>query len=343
MPHLRNLLASGPALFLALLPAGTAWAEDLCASSPEEAAVRFVQWSGGADARRTAELIEPRSLAPFKQRLAQLMDARYSPDSEAFRERLLGPGWTVQRMAAATDKELVGQFLAGGQALRRDWKISNARAIDSQRGLLDGREVTVSYQVESPTLGNSTQKRTFTAHPSPGNKCWLVQMPTESRVRLDEIAQALKASRPQVDIARAGPARADWLVAPASYTRKPGMKELAHRGEAGASSPAWVDTAAALLTAKDLVGARAAWDCEASFAGPEDPAIWLTLSADGSSTLTEWTRAHHGAILAMVVNGQVAVIARVAGVLGSKLQMCLPGASLEQAQALANDLMGTPR
>ena len=342
MPHLRTMLASGLALLLALLPAGTAWAEDLCAPSPEEAAVRFVQLST-TDARRAAELIEPRSLAPFKQRLAQLMDARYSPDSEAFRERLLGPGWTAQRMAAATDKELVGQFLAGGQALRRDWKISNVRAIDSQRGLLDGREVTVSYQVESPTLGSSTQKRTFAAHPSPGNKCWLVQMPTESRVRLDEIAQALKASRPQVDIARAGPARADWLVAPASYTPKPGMKELARSGEAGSSSPAWVDTAAPLLTAKDLVGARAAWDCEASFAGPEDPAIWLTLSAGGSNTLTEWTRAHHGAILAMVVNGQVAVIARVAGVLGSKLQMCLPGASLEQAQALANDLMGAPR
>lgn len=341
MHHLRTMLASGLAFLLAMLPAGTAWAEDLCAPSPEEAAVRFVQRNGGADARRAAELIEPRSLAPFKQRLSQLMDARYSPDSEAFRERLLGPGWTSQRMAAATDKELVGQFLAGGQALRRDWEISKVRAIDSQRDLLDGREVKVYYQVESPTLGNSTQKRTFTAHPS--GKCWLVQMPIESRARLDEIAQALKASRPQVDIARAGPARADWLVAPASYTPKPGMKELARRGEAGSSSSAWVDTAAPLLTAKDLVGARAAWDCEASFAGPEDPAIWLTLSADGSNTLTEWTRAHHGAILAMVVNGQVAVIARVAGVLGSKLQMCLSGASLEQAQALANDLMGAPR
>lgn len=335
------MLASGLALLFALLPAGTARAEDVCAPSPEEAAVRFVQWSGGADARRSAELIQPRSLAPFKQRLAQLMDARYSPDSEAFRERLLGPGWTAQRMAAATDKELVGQFLAGGQTLRRDWKISNVRAIDSQRGLLDGREVTVSYQVDSASLGSSTQKRTFTAHTS--GKCWLVQMPIESRARLDEIAQALKASRPQVDIARAGPARADWQLAPASYTPQPGMKELARRGEAGSSSSAWVDTAAALLTEKDLVGARAAWDCEASFAGPEDPAIWLTLSADGSNTLTEWTRAHQGAILAMVVNGQVAVIARVAGVLGAKLQMCLPGASLEQAQALANDLMGTPR
>lgn len=342
MPHLRHMLASGLALLLALLPAGAAWAEeDVCAPSPEEAAVRFVQWSGGADARRSAELVQSRSLAPFKQRLAQLMDARYSPDSEAFRERLLGPGWTAQRMAAATDKELVGQFLAGGQALRRDWKVSNVRAIDSQRGLLDGREVTVSYQVDSASLGSSTQKRTFTAYPS--GKCWLVQMPIESRARLDEIAQALKASRPQVDIAREGPARADWQLAPASYTQRPGMKELARRGEAGSSSSAWVDTAAALLTEKDLVGARAAWDCEASFAGPEDPAIWLTLSADGSNTLTEWTRSHHGAILAMVVNGQVAVIARVAGVLGTKLQMCLPGASLEQAQALANDLMGTPR
>jgi hypothetical protein len=48
-------------------------------------------------------------------------------------------------------------------------------------------------------------------------------------------------------------------------------------------------------------------------------------------------------MLAVIVNERVVVYARVASVLGDKLTMCLPNAALEEAQALAADLLGAPK
>lgn len=59
--------------------------------------------------------------------------------------------------------------------------------------------------------------------------------------------------------------------------------------------------------------------------------------------MRRWTEANLGSMLAVIVNESVVVYARVAGVLGDKLTMCLPNAALEEAQALAADLLGAPK
>jgi hypothetical protein len=239
-------------------------------------------------------------------------------------------------VTAASDEELVGQFLAGGEQIRRGWRISDIRVAESRRSQFAGQEVTVTYRLESPA-GSSTQKRELSVEQS-GN-CWLVAVPLEAWVRLSQLSKLLKESRQQADFPRKGPARVSMQVVAASGTAGPGLKRLPR---SDASAAVWVETKA-LLTDKDVIGAHAAWDCEAAGLGPEDPAVRMTFSPEGAKALRRWTESNMGAMLAVVVDARVVSLARVAAVLGSKLSICLPGATLEQAQALAEDLMGLPR
>jgi hypothetical protein len=334
MWHSSVILKTGIGLGMAI-GATFSSAANVCMKGAEEAAVTFARWSV-EDAVRTVELIQPRNLKQYRSRLQQIVDDRYSPDSAQFRNRLLGSDWTQQRIATASDQELVGRFLTGGEQLRKGWRISEVRAIESKRSYLSDREVTVSYQIETPTT-TSTQRREFSAYLA--GTCWVVQVPVEAWERVDRLAKILKESRLLVSAPREGPPRASLQVASASDTSRPGMRQLPRRGGA---SPVWVDSTA-LLTGEQVTSAIASWDCEAVGLGPEEPAVRLTFSTEGAAAMRRWTEANRGSMRAVIVNESVVVYARVDGVLGNKLTMCLPSAALEEAQALAADLLGAPK
>jgi preprotein translocase subunit SecD len=82
------------------------------------------------------------------------------------------------------------------------------------------------------------------------------------------------------------------------------------------------------------------WDCHAGL-GPEAPAVRIVFNDQAAEALSAWSERNVGAMLAVVVNGQALVFARVAGPMGAKLSVCLPQETpLEEAQALARDLRG---
>jgi preprotein translocase subunit SecD len=76
--------------------------------------------------------------------------------------------------------------------------------------------------------------------------------------------------------------------------------------------------------------------------GPEEPAVRITFSKTATESIYSWTKSNIGAMLAVVLDAEVVVYAKVAAAFGQKITLCLPGKTLEQANARSNDLLGIP-
>lgn len=323
---------------LLLLAAGCTHAaagSDTCPASAELAVSLFMESALDGEGR-AATLLQPQALGRFRARLEQLLDNRYSPDSAGLRERMLGAEWTLPRLRTASDAELVGRYLASGQQRRAGASITDLKLLRREPAGAGGERITVSYQVHG--VGPSaTQERTFSAAPSGG--CWKLDVPVEAWARLDRVASILKAARPTTDLPREGPARACLHVAPASSGPRPGAQPIPLPAAGGAARKVWVDQAA-LLTQEDIQATSASWDCDAG-PGPEAAAVRIVFNDRAADTLVAWSERNVGAMLAVVVNGEALVFAKVAGRMDAKLSVCLPeDAPLEEAQALARDLRG---
>ncbi|MDQ0086599.1 hypothetical protein J2W35_006986 [Variovorax boronicumulans] len=66
----------------------------------------------------------------------------------------------------------------------------------------------------------------------------------------------------------------------------------------------------------------------------------LIFTDEGAERLKSWSSAHMGQVLAVTVGDEPLVVAKVAGILGKKLSMCLKEARMEEANLLARQLMG---
>lgn len=304
----------------------------VCAPSAQEAVATFVK-SAITDGRKSVELMESRSLSKFRARLQQLLDDRYSPDSREFRVRFLGAGWSVDRLTAASDRDLVGSYLAAGEERRRSWSVSEIQVEEPRRSYPGTLEVSVSYRLER-LEGTTKQTRQFNVIKRA--ECWTIEVPIEAWVRTDQLAKILKESRDERGMTRSGPARATLRVAPGGLEGEPRMQQFPDRESKGM---VWVDETP-LLTESDLESASASWDCEPVGLGPEEPAVRLQFAEQSAKRLTDWSIGRLGRMLAVVVNGKVEVYARVSSRLGSKLSLCMRGGTLEEAQAIAADLMG---
>ncbi len=306
-----------------------------CAPSAEDAALQFVA-AGIHDPLRTAALIRDRSLRQLRLRLEQLADSRYSPDSDGFRTRAFGTDWNPDRFSREADASVVAQFLSGGQEARKDWVLSNLRVIGSRADPIQGHQIEVTYEIAT-SRGKFEQRREFTAYQS--DSCWKLDVPVEAWARIEHISKILKEGRaPLRPTVKAGPSALRLQVAEASATQFFGARELPLRGEARrvwmASKP--------LATESNVVVARAAWDCEQGL-GPEAPAVLIQFDTDGARRIEHWTRANLGKMLAVAIDDQVVVFARVAAPLKDRLSVCLTGSKLEDAEVLGARLMGTAR
>lgn len=322
---------------LLLVSAAGASATDVanCAPSAEDAALQFVELGIG-DARRTTALLRDRGLRQLRLRLEQLADSRYSPDSEGFRVRAFGSDWSPDRFARESDASVVGQFLAVGQEARKDWVLSSLRVSRSQADPIQGQQVEVTYGIAT-SRGKSEQKREFTAYPT--GACWKLDLPIEAWARIERVAKILKEGRTQQPpTLRTGPSALRLQVAEASNASFDGAQELPLRGE---TQRIWIGPKP-LATETNVLSARAAWDCEQGL-GPEAPALWLQFDADGARRIEQWSGGNLGKMLAVAIDDQVVVFARVAATLKDRLSICLSGSRLEDAELLGARLMGSAR
>ena len=229
--------------------------------------------------------------------------------------------------------EFVGMFMAAGAVRRPEVRLSELKVTGTSTHPYLGDQVTVSYRIGKGSA-ETNPVRTFSA--SPENGCWKLQMPVEAWARLDEIARIFKTSRIEPQFKVRGTPRAKLRVAAASASHFADSTELKARD---AFQPTvWVANSN-LLTEADLVGVSASWDCAARL-GPEDAAIRLQFSSRGANTMTTWSKANMGTMLAMVIDGEVRTVAVVRGILAGNLSMCLPRATLEEAESLARRLAG---
>ena len=322
---------------LLLAFAASASATDIanCAPSAEDAALQFVEL-GISDPRRATAVLRDRGLRQLRLRLEQLTDSRYSPDSETFRARAFGPDWSPDRFARESDASVVGQFLAGGQEARKDWVLSGLRVARSRVDPIQGQQVEVTYEIAT-SRGKSEQRREFTAYPT--GACWKLDIPVEAWARIERVARILKEGRTQPPpTARTGPSPLRLQVAEASSSSFSGARELPLRGE---TQRVWIGSKP-LATETNVLSARAAWDCEQGF-GPEAPALWLQFDAEGARRIAQWSGGNLGKMLAVAIDDQVVVFARVAAALKDRLSVCLSDSSLEDAELLGARLMGSAR
>jgi len=307
---------------------------EVCAKSPDEAALQFTKL-GVTDARSTIPLIRKASLGKYRARMEQIVDDRFSPDSGPFRGRLLGADWTQERLRASTDEQVVGQFFAWGEQNRRTWRISEETVVERKKSFGSGIEVSVEYRIETPS-GTSVQRRELAAYPS--GECWQLDIPVAGWARLAQLAETLKKSRVEKLTPRQGPSQMHFEVAPGSFVPRDEMKRLPRRD---AYDAVWVANLP-ILNADHVIAAEALWDCDIGL-GPEDPAVRIVFSEDGSKLLRDWTSKNIGSMLAVVADEQVLVFARVGAPVGSRLTVCFPGATLERAQTFARELLGVAR
>lgn len=140
---------------------------------------------------------------------------------------------------------------------------------------------------------------------------------------------------------RSGASGATLRIAPSSDKARVGMRALPLRTSMTGAKEVWVSDDA-LLTEADLADASAAADCQI---GPErhGAAVNLSFSPSGAARMEAWSRKNVGAMLAVVVDGRVLANANVMSPLGGKFGLCLPDASLAEAQSIAAELHGTGR
>jgi hypothetical protein len=322
-------------LLLASAAGASATGVENCATSAEEAALKFVEL-GVTDPRGATALLRDRDLRQLRLRLEQLADSRYSPDSATFRVKAFGPEWSSDRFARESDAGVVGQYLSSGQEARKDWMLSDLRVARSRMDPIQGQLVEVRYEITT-SRGKSEQRREFRAYPT--GSCWKLDVPVEAWVRVEHVARVLKEGRtqqPQAD--RAGRPTLRLQVAEASSASFSGARELPLRGE---MQRVWM-ASKPLATEANVLSARAAWDCEQGF-GPEAAALWLQFDADGARRIAQWSGGNLGKMLAVAIDDQVVVFARVAGALKDRLSVCLPGSRLEDAELLGARLMGSTR
>lgn len=302
-----------------------------CMKDGEEAAVHFVTHAA-SDRAKTLDLLNRVSLNRYRQRVQQLMDDQYSPGSKAFRERRLGVDWTFARLKAATDREFATAFLtAEGPSTRVKDVVILSRAPQ-----WFGEEIVVGYT----TIGESNpgrKQRILTVKKT--NACWTVEMPQEAWLRLDQIADQLKATRANLPSIRLGPSSVSLQVKLASYIEVPGMEEAHQKGVAGPHGRVWLSKES-ILSDVDLESATAGSDCNVTTQGLEEPSVLLIFTDEGAERLKRWSSAHMGQVLAVTVGDEPLVVAKVAGILGKKLSMCLKEARMEEANLLARQLMG---
>lgn len=333
MRRMRFLSATAGAFVLASL-LGVAHAADespSCVKDGEKAAMRFVTYTA-SDRAKTLDLLNRVSLNRYRQRVQQLMDDQYSPGSKAFRERRLGVDWTFARLKAATDREFAAAFLtAEGSSARVKDVVILSRAPQ-----WFGDEIVVGYTtIGGPSPGR--RQRILTVKQT--NACWTVEMPQEAWLRLDEIADQLKATRTNLPPARLGPSSVSLQVKLASYTEVPGMEEARQRGVAGPYGRVWLSKES-VLSDVDIESATAGSDCNVTTQELEEPSVLLTFTDEGAERLKRWSSVNLGQVLAVTVGGEPVVVAKVAGILGKKLSMCLKEARMDEANLMARQLMG---
>jgi len=332
VPFCHTTRLAGLFAALAFLLAGPAAHAAPCPATPEEAARSFLQLGVEAPAA-SVELLAARPLTRYRARLEQVLNDRYSPMSAAFREKLLGREMTTERLSALSDTALVGLFLGAGEKLRGAATVSDITVLKQRTDRLFGEEIWLRYRVVS-TRGETLLERKFSAKQSDG--CWRLDVPLEASARLEQLAGILKESRPPLAANRVGPALLPLRVAAASATAREDMREMRQRGQG--RNAVWVSEES-LASESDILGATASWDC-ASTEGAEDPSVWIRFNDRAGEALQAWSGKNPGAMLAIAVDGEVVTFARVAGVLGNRLSMCLPGERLETAEALADALRG---
>lgn len=224
-------------------------------------------------------------------------------------------------------------FMAAGAAHRPEVRLSELKVSGTSTHPYLGDQVTVTYRIAKGNA-ETPQERTLSVSPEQG--CWKLQMPVEAWARLDEIANILKTSRIEPQFKVLGTPRATLRVAAASATRFTNSTEL--KTPNGFQATVWVANSN-LLTEADLVGVSASWDCAAGL-GPEDATLRLQFSPRGANIMTKWSKANMGTMLAVVIDDEVRTAAIVRGVLAGNLSVCLPRATLEEAESLARRLTG---
>jgi len=321
-------------LTAALYFTAPSFASTYCATSAKDAALTYVQ-GALSDGRDYVDVLEPNRLRQFRARLQQLLDDQYAPASSGFRERMLGETWTIERLSALSDREFFLLYHSSGAERRRGLSISKLGVSDIRRDQFGDTLVAVFYDVEG--RGNTVnQRRELRAVQRA--QCWLIELSLESRVNLELIAKFLKESRKNAELSRHALPRVSLQVAEASDFERPGFRSLPRRS---GDNNVWVREDS-LLTGEDVATASASWDCENGLE-PEDPAVRLTFTPGGAEKLQKWTLGRYGTMLAVVVDGQVVLYARIAGNFGAALSLCLPGGKLEDAQKLAADVLGRAR
>jgi hypothetical protein len=329
----RHLLIS--VVLLAGMAAASASEPPVCAKSAEDAALELIEVAV-KDPRRAVALFTEPSLRSLRLRLEQLADSRYSPASDSFRTRFFGPDWGADRLSRETDAAVVGQYLSAGQEASKDMVISNARVTRSTNDPIFGRRIEVTYEVAT-ARGKSEQRREFTAYPS--EPCWKLDVPVEAWVRIALVSQALKKARSPLRAApKTQPPTLRLDVAEASDVPFPGAQARPLRAERG---KVWV-APKPLATESNILAARADWDCNQGL-DPEAPAVLLLFDEAGTRRIAQWTAANVGKILAVSLDDQVVVYAKVTVAMKDRLSICLAGATLEEAQLVGARLTGAAR
>ncbi|MGM9482518.1 SecDF P1 head subdomain-containing protein [Roseateles sp. NT4] len=321
---------------LALGFAGWAGAAEVpCAATAEAAATAFVQSSIQAP-KEGIPLLAPKSLASFRTRLAQLLDDRYAPSSGELRRRLHIEDLASAAATQMTDAEFVGAYFVAGAARAAPASLLDLAVTERREDRYLGEVVTVRYRLAAQGR-EVAQERTY--HLSNDQGCWQMNVPLEARARLEQLASFLKESRVDPQFLAGKAPRLALHVAPASAAAFPASTRFSTPGSMG--DPIWVADAP-LLSAKDLNGVSAYWDCQPSEQGAEDAAVRLRFSKAAAARLERWSAGNVGAMLAVVLDGEVVTYAKVASKLSDRLSLCLPGKTLEQAQAIARRLAGQP-
>lgn len=304
-----------------------------CLQSAEEAALRFVKVGASAPAE-TPALLRQDALKRFRARLEQLLDDRYSPASATLREQWLGTGWSPGRIKAASDEELVSRYLSARSAAA---EVSDLKVVSHESSRVFGDEVTVAYQVRQGTTSTSLERKLSVFREG---ECWRVDTPLQAWAQLEHAARILKAARTEPPPSRQGPPMVSLKVAAASEDERPGMQRVRRRGASGSPRAVWISDTP-LLTESDVSTAAATWDCEAGL-GPEPAAVKLRFTEEAGERFASWTKENVGQMMAVVIEGEAWVFARVLTPLSKQLVLCSSEASLDDAQALARRLMGAP-
>ena len=304
-----------------------------CIDNAEEAVVRFVE----AGATRPADapaLLRRSSLKQFRARLEQLLDSRYSPASAALREHLFGTDPASARIESMTDEALVSRYLSARTAVV---EISELTVLKHESSRVFGDEVTVSYQVRQGATSQTLQRK-FSAFRE--GTCWRVDVPVIAWAQLELMSKTLKNARTEQYSMRQAPSTVSLLVSPASDDERPDMRQIWYRGSSGKRFPIWIANTP-LLTEADVSAATATWDCDGGL-GPERAAVKIRFADASSERLKAWSHDNVGQMLAVVVDGEAWVFARVLTGLSNQLAVCSLDASLDEAQTLAQRLMGAP-